>query len=144
MSQPAARIGDPHICALLPSGAPVAPPCEVTVLTEKRPQARMLDNVFCVPAQVPIVFGSPTVLVGKRPAARMGDPTLCGGAIMMGAFTVLIGMVGVSVPDIGSFAMTMVNMPIEGGDVDPKEMAEAMIGAARDGKPFCEQCMKNR
>lgn len=39
----------------------------------------------------PIVKGSLTVLIGKKPAARIGDNVLCGGVIVKGEFTVLVG-----------------------------------------------------
>jgi len=96
MSQPAARLGDLHVCAMTPPpGLPIAPPCMLNVLIGKRPAARVTDMCVCVgppPANVdPIIRGSMTVLIGKLPAARMGDQTVKAGVIVTGEFTVLIG-----------------------------------------------------
>jgi len=96
---PAARVTDMHVCPMvLPGvppipvvGGPIMPPCMVTVLTVKLPQARVTDICSCAGPPHPIVKGSMTVLVGKLPAARMGDLCSFGGAIVLGAPTVLIG-----------------------------------------------------
>jgi uncharacterized Zn-binding protein involved in type VI secretion len=45
----------------------------------------------CVGPPDTILKGSATVLVTKKPAARVGDTCAHGGAIVMGAPTVLIG-----------------------------------------------------
>lgn len=63
--QPAARVGDGHVCALPPLAGPHPP------------------NT--------IVKGSLTVMIGGQPAARMGDLTGCGAPITAGCPTVLIG-----------------------------------------------------
>ncbi|TYC50450.1 hypothetical protein FMN50_23565 [Rhodobacterales bacterium] len=97
MPQPAARIGDMHMCPMtpIPPGLPIIPPCMINVLIGKRPAARMTDLCACIgppPANVDAILkGSMTVFIGKLPAARMGDPTFKGGAITTGEFTVLIG-----------------------------------------------------
>jgi uncharacterized Zn-binding protein involved in type VI secretion len=66
------------------------PPCCVTVIVGKLPAARILD--MCNPAfPHPIVKGSATVLIGKMPAARILDNVACGGVIVKGEFTVLVG-----------------------------------------------------
>jgi uncharacterized Zn-binding protein involved in type VI secretion len=75
----------PHV------GGPILPPCCITVLTGKMPQARVSDMAVCVGPPDVIALGSFTVLVGKLPAARIGDMTAHGGAIVMGFPTVLIG-----------------------------------------------------
>jgi uncharacterized Zn-binding protein involved in type VI secretion len=75
----------PHV------GGPILPPCCITVLTGKLPQARVTDMATCVGPPDVIVVGSFTVLVGKLPAARLGDMTAHGGVIMVGFPTVLIG-----------------------------------------------------
>jgi uncharacterized Zn-binding protein involved in type VI secretion len=72
-------------------GGPILPPCCITVLTGKLPQARVTDMATCVGPPDVIVVGSFTVLVGKLPAARLGDMTAHGGVIMVGFPTVLIG-----------------------------------------------------
>jgi uncharacterized Zn-binding protein involved in type VI secretion len=69
--QPAARMGDMHVCPLLNPGVP--PPPHVGG---------------------PILKGSATVMIGGQPAARMGDPVTCSGppdSIVGGCPTVLIG-----------------------------------------------------
>lgn len=96
MGMPAARMTDMHVCpmvtVLVPHvGGPILPPCCITVLTGKLPQARVTDMATCVGPPDVIVKGSFTVLVGKLPAARMGDMTAHGGSIMTGCFTVYIG-----------------------------------------------------
>jgi uncharacterized Zn-binding protein involved in type VI secretion len=62
--QPAAVMGDTHVCSF-----PPPPPHPST----------------------PIVKGSATVFVGGRPAARVGDLASCGASIVSGASTVEIG-----------------------------------------------------
>ena len=99
MSQPAARIGDMHICPMLTPGLPpiphvggpvVGPGCP-TVLIGGMPAAVVGDMCVCVGPPDVIAMGSTTVLIGGKPGARMGDTTAHGGAIMAGLPTVLIG-----------------------------------------------------
>ena len=103
MSQPAARISDMHVCPMatpatppIPHvGGPILPPGVINVLIGNLPAAPVSSMAVCVgPPDVIIPPGSPTVLIGGRPAARMGDMTAHGGCIVMGCFTVLIGMAG--------------------------------------------------
>jgi uncharacterized Zn-binding protein involved in type VI secretion len=99
MGMPAARVSDMHVCPMVTPGVPpiphvggpILPPCSVTVLTGKLPQARVTDMATCVGPPDIIVKGSATVLVNKLPAARVGDTTAHGGSIVLGCFTVLIG-----------------------------------------------------
>jgi len=63
--QPAAMVGDNHVCSMPPLAGPHPPS--------------------------PIAMGSATVLIGGRPAARVGDIAGCGAPIIMGAPLVLIG-----------------------------------------------------
>ena len=96
MGMPAARVGDMHVCPMVTGivphvGGPILPPCCITVITGKMPQARVSDMAVCVGPPDVIALGSFTVLVGKMPAARIGDMTAHGGAIVMGFPTVLIG-----------------------------------------------------
>lgn len=96
MGQPAARVTDMHTCPMFDGpaphvGGPILPPCAVTVLTCKLPQARVTDQCTCVGPPDVILKGSATVFVNKLPAARMGDQTAHGGVIVLGALTVLIG-----------------------------------------------------
>ena len=92
---PAARIGDMHTCpmvtALVPHvGGPIVGPGEPTVLIAGMPAAVVGDMVTCVGPPDSIAVGSTSVLVGGKPAARMGDTTAHGGAIVVGAPTVII------------------------------------------------------
>lgn len=98
---PQARIlVDLHACTLpsippppvLPVPIPITSPGCPTVLVgaAKMPAARMTDMTAAVPPH-PIVKGSATVLIGSMPAARIGDLCACGGAIVLGEFTVLVG-----------------------------------------------------
>jgi uncharacterized Zn-binding protein involved in type VI secretion len=95
MPQPAARVGDMHVCALVTVlvphvGGPILPPGGLTVLIGGQPAARMGDMAVCVGPPDVIAMGSFTVLICGQPAARMGDVTAHGGAIVMGYPTVLI------------------------------------------------------
>jgi uncharacterized Zn-binding protein involved in type VI secretion len=96
MGMPAARVTDMHVCPMVTGvvphvGGPILPPCAITVLTGKLPQARVGDMAVCVGPPDVIALGSFTVLVAGQPAARIGDITAHGGAIVLGEFTVLIG-----------------------------------------------------
>ncbi|MBT8155476.1 PAAR domain-containing protein [Epibacterium ulvae] len=98
MTMPQARVADLHACMLpstppppvLPVPTPILPPCAVQVLVGKMPAARMTDMCTAVPPH-PIIKGSGTVLIQKLPAARMMDQAACGGMIVKGEFTVLVG-----------------------------------------------------
>jgi uncharacterized Zn-binding protein involved in type VI secretion len=63
--QPAARVGDMHVCAMPPAAGPHPP--------------------------TPIVAGSATVLIAGLPAARLGDANGCGATIAAGCPNVFIG-----------------------------------------------------
>lgn len=70
--QPAARVGDMHVCPLATPGTPPVPHIGGPILPP----------------------GAPTVLVGGLPAAKMGDVLTCVGppdVIAAGAPTVVIG-----------------------------------------------------
>ena len=95
MGQPAARIGDNHVCPMqtpapVPRG-PIVMPSAPTVLIGKMPAAGMGSMCVCVGPPDSIIKGSATVMIGGKPAARMGDSTAHGGTIVMGCPTVLIG-----------------------------------------------------
>jgi uncharacterized Zn-binding protein involved in type VI secretion len=69
--QPAARLGDMHVCPMVTPGTPPVPH-----------------------VGGPITLGSATVLIGGQPAARQGDMATCTGppdSVAMGCPTVLIG-----------------------------------------------------
>lgn len=127
----------PHV------GGPILPPAQINVLTCFFPQARIGDMLVCVGPPDVIVKGSPTVLVGGMPAARLGDMTAHGGVIVVGAPTVLIGDAASGTAGQTSNSVMTPRMGVEGPGASPSEMAKAMIGAAKDGKPFCEQCQKS-
>lgn len=96
MGQPAARLTDMHTCPMSTGpvphvGGPIIGPGIPTVLIANLPAAVVGDMVTCVGPPDTIVKGSTTVLIGGKPAARMGDQTAHGGAIVLGAVTVLIG-----------------------------------------------------
>lgn len=99
MGQPAARLGDMHVCPMVTPGVPpiphvggpILPPCCPTVLVGGPPAARATDMATCVGPPDVIVKGSVTVLIGSLPAARMGDSCAHGGTIVVGLPTVLIG-----------------------------------------------------
>jgi hypothetical protein len=78
-----------------------------------------------------VAVGSPTVLIDYQMACRLGDivlekPGLAMGPvnpIIMGCPTVIIG---------------------EAGGAAPSPQAAALVAAAANGTPFCEECEKAR
>ena len=97
---PAARLTDMHQCPrvtpAVPSpvphvGGPIMGPGVPNVLIEKLPAAVVGDLATCVGPPDAIVKGSATVMISGRPAARIGDSTAHGGAIVVGANSVMIG-----------------------------------------------------
>ena len=96
MGQPAARIGDMHVCPMITGiiphvGGPVLPLGGITTLIGGMPAARVGDMAVCVGPPDVIALGSFTVLINGMPAARMGDLTAHAGTIVIGLPTVLIG-----------------------------------------------------
>jgi uncharacterized Zn-binding protein involved in type VI secretion len=99
MGQPAARVGDMHVCPMVTPGVPpiphvggpILPPGCPTVLIGGMPAATATNMATCVGPPDVIAKGSVTVLFGKLPAARMGDLTAHGGTIVLGYPMVLIG-----------------------------------------------------
>ncbi len=75
----------PHV------GGPITGPGAPNVLIAGMPAAVLGDMCVCVGPPDTIVKGSATVMISGRPAARMGDTTAHGGAIVLGAPTVMIG-----------------------------------------------------
>lgn len=98
MSQPAARVGDMHLCPMVTPGTPpiphvggpILPPGAPTVLIGGLPAATMGSMCTCVGPPDSIIKGSTKVLIQNKPAARMGDQTAHGGAISVGYPAVLI------------------------------------------------------
>jgi uncharacterized Zn-binding protein involved in type VI secretion len=96
MGQPAARLGDMHVCPMVTGlvphvGGPILPPCCPLVTIGGMPAARVGDMAVCVGPPDVIVLGSFTVTIGGQPAARMGDMTAHGGVIVLGFPMVLVG-----------------------------------------------------
>jgi uncharacterized Zn-binding protein involved in type VI secretion len=99
MGQPAARIGDMHVCPMFNPGLPMIPhvggpvtgPGCPTVLIGGVPAAVVGDMCTCVGPPDSIIKGSAGVFIGGKPAARMGDQCAHGGTITVGLPTVLIG-----------------------------------------------------
>lgn len=97
---PAARLTDFHTCPMCTPGVPPIPhvggpvlgPGVPNVLIVGLPASVVGDMLLCVaPAPDSAVKGSATVLIGGRPSLRVGDTTAHGGAVVMGAFNVIIG-----------------------------------------------------
>jgi uncharacterized Zn-binding protein involved in type VI secretion len=99
MPQPAARVGDMHICPMVTPavppiphvGGPILPPGGLKILIGGMPAARMGDMALCVGPPDVIVLGAVKVLIGGQPAARMGDMCAHAGTIILGYPKVLIG-----------------------------------------------------
>lgn len=92
----AARLTDFHSCPMVTGvvphiGGPIAGPGVPTAMIVGMPAAVVGDMATCTGPPDTIVAGSATVLIGGKPAARMGDSTAHGGAILLGAPTVMIG-----------------------------------------------------
>ncbi len=99
MPQPAARVGDMHVCPMVTPGVPpiphvggpVLPPGGITVLIGGMPAARVGDMCLCVGPPDVIAMGAFTVLIGGMPAAQMGSLTAHGGTVVLGCPTVMVG-----------------------------------------------------
>jgi len=77
------------------------------------PAARVGDTEVCNAPPDSVSQGEGTVIIQGQPAARQGDASSHGGALVAGCPTVLIGSSG---------------------------QGQTLSVAARDGKPFCEEC----
>lgn len=97
MGQPAARVGDMHICPMVTGVVPhVGGPVVIgipNVIIGGMPAATLGKMCMCVGPPDSIAKGSTGVFIGGMPAARMGDMTVHGGSIVIGCPTVLIGEV---------------------------------------------------
>jgi uncharacterized Zn-binding protein involved in type VI secretion len=96
MGQPAARVGDMHICPMITGlvphvGGPILPPGAPKVFIGGVPAATATSMCTCTGPPDMIAGGSATVMIGGLPAARMGDTTIHGGTIVIGSPTVMIG-----------------------------------------------------
>jgi uncharacterized Zn-binding protein involved in type VI secretion len=153
MGKPAARLMDMHTCPMVTPGVPPVPhvggpitgPGVPTVIIGGMPAAVMGDMCICVGPPDTIILGSMGVMIGGKPAARMGDQTVHGGMIALGCPTVLIGEVSSGAPP-NPGAPAMINAILaEMDSLDAASVAQvlAMIEAAVEGVPFCEECAKN-
>jgi len=160
MGQPAARIGDMHVCPMMTPGVPPIPhvggPVAMsgapTVLIGGMPAAVMGDMCTCIGPPDTIILGSTGVFLNKKPAARMGDSCAHGGTIILGCPTVLIGEAGGG--GGGGIAAMPVNVIVDlMGTMPPavrNQMNQivSMKQAAADGTPFvndpctCPICSK--
>lgn len=98
MPQPAARMGDMHVCPMvIPNVVPIphvgGPIMQgsPTVFINGQPAATMGSIAICVGPPDNVIMGSATVMINGKPAARMWDSTGHGGIILLGSPTVFIG-----------------------------------------------------
>ena len=84
MATPVGPATVPHV------GGPILPPGTPTVLIGGMPAATVGDMCMCTGPPDSIVKGSTKVMIKGKPAARLGDTTAHGGAITVGAPTVMI------------------------------------------------------
>ena len=97
MGQPAARVGDMHVCPMVTPGAADSARRRTDPASRGhhgadrqhagRPRRR---HVRLCRSSRRDRLGSFTVLIGSMPAVRMGDMTAHGGAIVLGCPKVLI------------------------------------------------------
>src|SRR5512133_930469 len=153
MGKPAARLTDMHTCPMVTPGVPPVPhvggpitgPGVPTVIIGGMPAAVMGDMCTCVGPPDTIILGSMGVMIGGKPAARMGDFTVHGGTIAVGCPTVLIGDVAAGSPP-SPVVLGLVKTALS--QMNPADAAKAaqviaMVEAAAEGVPFCEDCAKN-
>lgn len=96
MGQPAARLGDMHVCpAVQPGPVPhVGGPIvqgSPNVIIDGQPAARVGDKAVCVGPMDSVSQGSSSVTINGQAAARLGDSCSHGGVIVAGSSTVIIG-----------------------------------------------------
>ncbi len=135
MGQPAARVGDMHVCPMVTPGlppiphvgGPILPPAGLTALIGGMPAARMGDMCLCVGPPDSILKGSLGVMIGGAPAARMGDPTVHGGSIVLGLPTVLIGDI-----HIGALSAIAAAVNPGGGTINCGNIIDAVVARLRD------------
>jgi uncharacterized Zn-binding protein involved in type VI secretion len=92
---PAARITDNHVCPMVTVLVPHVGGPQVlgapTVMIAGMPTGSITSQEVCVgPPDVDLLCSS-TVLISSKPADRLGDMSAHGGALVMGAPTVMIG-----------------------------------------------------
>jgi uncharacterized Zn-binding protein involved in type VI secretion len=96
MGNPAARLGDSHVCPASPGtvphvGGPLLPPAQATVNINGVPAARVTDTAVCVGPPDAIAAGSATVNIANQAAAYVGSSTAHGGSVTTGSPDVNIG-----------------------------------------------------
>lgn len=92
---PAARITDNHVCPMVTGIVPHVGGPQVlgspTVMIVSMPTGSITSQEVCVgPPDVDLLC-SATVMINNKPADRLGDSSAHGGALVMGAPTVMIG-----------------------------------------------------
>jgi uncharacterized Zn-binding protein involved in type VI secretion len=166
MGQPAARIGDMHVCPMVTPGTPPVPhvggpitgPGVPNVLIGGKPAAVMGDMCVCTGPPDSIIKGSLGVHIGGKPAARMGDFCAHGGTITLGQPNVLIGELMPSPPEI---VMVLAKKPMirikkkalekvntlkneaqkkEGQSKAMANQVVTLLESSFSGKPFCKVC----
>lgn len=161
MGQPAARVGDMHVCPMVTPGVPpvphvggpINPPGKPTVMIGGMPAATMTSMCVCVGPPDVIVKGSAGVMIGNFPAARMGDTTAHGGSIVLGCPTVLIGETspGGGAPSPVIIAPVIAAINAAAAAIQSSNPAAAqqltqqatLMAAAQEGTPFCEVCARH-
>ena len=140
----------PHV------GGPIIGPGAVTVLICMMPGAQVTNMCVCVGPPDVIVKGSMTVLSQKLPAARMLDNTAHGGMIMVGFPTVIIGEMSPGGPNpvvvviqVLTAMIKAVQIVLEKGAQDMVKLQTAtMMAAAATGTPLvhnscsCPDCIQ--
>lgn len=97
--QPAARVGDMHVCPMVTPapapvphvGGPILPPGAPTVLIGGMPAACMGDMATCTGPPDTIVGGCPTVLIGTGPGSGGGGG---GGAVAAANASAHMALIG--------------------------------------------------
>ena len=145
MGQPAARVGDLHVCPMVTPGVPpiphvggpILPPGMPNVLIGGMPAATMGDMCVCVGPPDVIIRGSFTVLIGGRPAARMGDNTAHGGIITVGCPNVLIGDFGMGGASAFAALPSMIQAELMSGMTNQmaRNLKQAVVSANGGSQP---------
>lgn len=152
MGQPAARVGDMHVCPMWDGpkphvGGPVMPAGVPNVLIGGMPAVTIGNLCTCASAPDVIAKGSASVLIGGQPAARMGDTTAHGGSIILGCFTVLIGDGGSGGSGSGTGAKALIGkvVPQGMGAEQAKKIlnAQSLKDAAKNGLTDAAKTQKN-
>ena len=151
MGNPAARIGDMHVCPMVTPGVPPIPhvggpitgPGCPTVLIGGMPASVMGDICVCVGPPDTIILGSTGVFFGGMPAARMGDSCAHGGTIVLGCPTVLVGETGSGAAGgLGAMPVAALINVMRDSPLIAQKVAQVITlkDAADKGMPFCEIC----